>query len=757
MRIGLAMPVAVAVMAGGALGSWLGPGGDRLLVASLLGMFLLVLAAVRLRYCFWLVIACWGMLAIQSHWVRQLPVGLSGEDVRIEGRVTQTQQVSGGLRLLLEVDHCEAPDQRPGCERLQRVRVSAYDLGQAMPQPGERWMMTLRLRPPSGFMNPDTFDFAHWLWREGIDATGYIRQEPPPQRLTSAPFSLRHHAHSILEERPLSPRTQRWLAALTLGLGDQLTQDDWKLLNASGTTHLVVISGLHVGLVASFVLLLARRAARWLAPGNWRLQAWPWWLSGAAAVGYAALAGMAPPAMRAMIMSVVGLWVLSGRHAPGPWQGWWLALAAVLVIDPVALWRPGLWLSFLAVAWLIVIWQGRPRPQGLRGWGWAVLRSQLLLAPLMAAAVLIAFGRVAPAAPLINLVAVPFMSLIMVPLALLGWLLTPLPYVSTAVWWLFEQGLWGFYSALEMAVVHWPLWEPPRHLHLPWASGLFVMALCWGLPGTARWLKQGAVAIVMVVPLLPVSQRPASQELLITVYDVGQGQLIELRSAQHRMLVDTGPRYRSGFMPLETLWPPGQHFDQVLVSHSDSDHAGGVQALRDQHQVDEWRAPAQEPLAVQSLDCQRGDEWQRDGARYRVLWPNADQATSSSNDRSCVLSIQVGQQQVLITGDIGSQVERRLIGDLSSPVTVLVAGHHGSASSSGLQFVRAADTRHVIFSAGRDNPFGHPDDDVVRRFREQGSCLWNTAHDGAVQLRLSPDSSLEINTLRGAAKPRQRC
>lgn len=757
MRVGLAMPAAISVMVGGALGGWLGPGGNTLLVATLLGMLLLLLAATRGRYCLWWLMACWGLVAVQSQWADQLPLGLSGEDVRVEGRVAQTQQVNDGMRLLLDVQHCEAPARRPDCKRLERVRVSAYAFEDVMPQPGERWQMTLRLRPPNGFMNPGTFDFAHWLWREGIHATGYVRQDPPPERLTAAPFSLRQQAHARLEDQPLAPRTQRWLAALTLGLGDQLVQDDWELLNASGTTHLVVISGLHVGLVASFVLLIARQAACWVNPGNWRLQVWPWWLSGLAALGYALLAGMAPPAMRAMIMTMVGLWVMSGRHAPGPWQGWWLALAAVLTLDPVALWRPGLWLSFLAVAWLIIIWQGRPRPQGLRGWCWALLRSQLLLAPLMAAAVLIAFGRVAPAAPLINLLAVPFMSLVMVPLALLGWLLTPLPYASTAAWWLFEQGLDVFYSALEYAVVHWPLWEPPRYLHLPWALGLCITALSWGLPGMAAWLRRGALVAVIVVPFWPVSPRFAEGELIITVYDVGQGQLVELRSADYRMLVDTGPRYRSGFMPIETLWPPGQHFDRVMVSHGDSDHAGGVQALRDQYRVDEWRAPSSEPLAVASNACERGDRWQRDGVSYQVWWPNADQAEASANDRSCVLVIDVGEQRVVITGDVGSQVERRLVGDLDAPITALVAGHHGSASSSGVQFVRAADPRHVIFSAGRDNPFGHPSDTVVRRFRDQGSCLWNTAQDGAIQLRLTPGAVLEINTLRHTVKPRQRC
>ncbi len=523
------------------------------------------------------------------------------------------------------------------------------------------------------------------------------------------------------------------MAALTLGESEQLTQDDWSLLNATGTTHLVVISGLHVGLVTSFVLMLAKLGARLSTPTNWRMRTWPWWLAAVACVGYATLAGMAPPAMRAMVMTLIGLWVLSGRHAPSPWQGWWLALALVLIADPLALWRPGMWLSFVAVAWLIMIWQGRRRPQGVKGWCWALIRSQLLLAPLMAAAVLVAFGRVAPAAPLINLIAVPWVSSVMVPSALLGWLLSPVPFLAHSVWWLFELALTIFHILLTLSVQHWPLWEPERPLTYPLAFALLLLSLCWGLPAVLPSIRLASTALVVALPWWSLSSSTPQQGLRVSVYDVGQGQLIELRSANYRLLYDTGPRFRGGFMPLESLWSPGQRFDQVIVSHADNDHAGGVNALLTEHQVNEWTAPAGETLPVASQACQRGQSWQRDGVNYRFLWPPAGANALSPNDRSCVLEVRVGEHRLLITGDVSTEIERRFLLEVDAPISILVAGHHGSSTSSGIQFVRHTASEHVVFSAGRDNPFQHPVDSVVRRFRQQGSCLWSTAHDGALR------------------------
>ncbi len=746
---GMAMPLALAALSGVGLG-WLAPPG----LAIGWALAVLMMAAAGRWRCLFLALA----MATTAHGVlsaraAELPQGLLGDDLAVEGRLETVSRESELTRLTLHVDSCRPlVAERPSCDSLGRIRLNHY----AAPpmQPGERWALTVRLRPPSGFANPGTFDYRAWLWREGIHATGYVRRDPAPRRLVAASASLSSRALEQLESHALSPLGSRWLAALTLGADEQLASDDWDLLNASGTTHLMVISGLHVGLVATVALLIARGIARMLAPGRWRLAVWPWWLAGAAAVGYAALAGMEPPALRAMLMTLVGLWVASGRHAPGPWQGWWLALGLVVLCDPLAAWRPGLWLSFLAVALLILIWQGRPRPGGLSGWVWALVRTQLLLAPLMAAAVLLAFSRMAPAAPLVNLLAVPLVSTLMVPLGLAGWLLLPIEPLSSLCWQSFDWLAQGLAHLLKMAVAWLPLWWPEPETVLPLALLLGAIAVLWALPGVAaslRWL--GTLLLGMALIGLETPDIPPGV-LRVRVQDVGQGQLIELRSAGYRLLYDTGPRFGSGFAPIQALWPPGQHFDTVLVSHADRDHAGGLGALVERHSVDAYLAPVDAVLGVPVRPCRRGLSWQRDDVHYRVLWPPPRAAHLSSNDRSCVLEVTAGDERLLITGDVGRQWERAFVEDVGGAVTLLVAGHHGSATSSGAQFVQTLSLRHTVFSAGRFNGYGHPADEVVRRFRRSGSCLWSTALDGALTVWLGRGQGDVVSASRPAVSRR---
>lgn len=710
----------------------------------------------------------------------ELPRGLVGQDLRLEGRILSYQQGQPASRLRLAVDDCHSL--QPGladCDTLKRVRLSAYG-GPAMAV-GERWRLTVRLRPPSGFANPGTFDYRAWLWREGLGATGYVRHSPPAERQAVAPFSLRQSALTFLDRHYPDGLGRRWLAALTLGAAERLNDDDWSLLNASGTTHLVVVSGLHVGLVATCVLWLMRGLARCVTPGRWRMAVWPWVMAGVAASGYAWLAGLEPPAFRALIMTLVGLWVACGRHAPGPWQAWWLAFSLVVLADPLSLWRPGLWLSFLAVAWLILIWQGRSRPQGLKGWAWALVRTQLLLAPLMSAAVIIAFGRLAPGSAIINLLAVPWVSVLMVPLGLLIWVLSGLPPLAHVGWQLFEALAAWLQSGLAEAVAVMPLLVLPDWQRLPVALCLAGIALAWGLPGVTRSMRVAVSLLMVAVSLNLDPPLPAQGSLQLRVYDVGQGQAIELttdspsteiRTGRHadtdegrntlrqdsgdvdgriqttRLLYDTGPRFSSGFMPLAGLWPPGRTFSRVMVSHGDQDHAGGVPALAD-HRVGEWQAPRGEAVGHRARPCVAGQRWSSGDIDFRVLWPPDGSLDEwSANDRSCVLLVSLGDKAVLITGDAGREVERRLLPVLPARIDVLVAGHHGSRTSSGEAFVAATNPRQVIISAGRDNRFGHPAPQVVRRFRRQGSCLWNTALDGAVTVTLAPGEETLVSAER---------
>ena len=741
MQLGLAIPLALAVLAG-VLGSHLAvPGAVEALAVGLLA----ALAGRRARLAMALCIAA--LVAAQLLMVRggELAPGLTRQDLRLEGRLVSVVRDVRLTRLVLAVDDCRAlAVGLPTCDDLTRVRLSFFEAPELVA--GERWALTVRLRPPGGFANPGAFDYRGWLWREGIQASGYVRSAPPPRRLADAGLSARRLALDHLDAQVLPPRHARWLAALTLGASGRLDRTDWDLLNATGTTHLMVISGLHVGLVATFALWLARGVSRLVTPGAWRLAVWPWWLAGASAVGYATLAGLEPPALRAMIMTLVGLWVASGRHAPGPWQAWWLALAVVLLVDPLSAWRPGLWLSFAAVALLILIWQGRPRPRGLAGWLWALVRSQLLLAPLMAGAVLLAFDRLAPAAPLVNLIAVPLVSSLLVPLGLLGWLTAWLPPLSALCWGLFGWLAAALAALLELAADGLPLWRPDPGRVVPFGLALGLGGLLWGLPGLLPRLRLAATAVLVLVPLTLSSSSPVPAEglLRVRVHDVGQGQLIELRTAGYRALYDTGPRFASGYMPLDALWPPGQRFDDVIVSHADQDHAGGLPALRDAHRVGRFLAPPGEAQGLPAEPCTAGRRWQRDGVSFRLLWPPPDTAGLAANDRSCVLLVAVGDQRLLITGDVGRDAERRFLGELDPALTLLVAGHHGSDTSSGLPLVRHLAPRHVIFSAARDNPFGHPADRVVRRFREVGSCLWSTARDGALTLWLGHEARRKI-------------
>ncbi|WP_245392470.1 DNA internalization-related competence protein ComEC/Rec2 [Salinicola endophyticus] len=755
-RPGLAMPLALAAI-GGALAGEALPAATGMGLA-LLGV-LLLLGAMLARATGWtgrrglvggglcLLVAAWCALVLAHDRAGRLGEALAGQEFRLRGVVENLARDGRRTRFELGVTRCEALAQDIACPPLGRVRLSWYADNTLVA--GERWVLTARLRPPLGFTNPDTFDYAAWLRRERIHALGYVRATETAQRLAPAAFSLRQAALDSLAEVPMSALGKRWLAALTLGAGAGLTSDDWALLNATGTTHLMVISGLHVGMVAALVLWLLRRLARWLVPDAWRLTGWPWAGAALAAFAYAGLAGFAPPTLRAALMTAIGLWVASGRHAPGWWQAWWLALALVVITDPMAPWLPGVWLSFTAVAVLILAWSGRPRPRGVRGWCLALLRTQWLLAPVMAAAVLLAFGRLAPAAPLINLLAVPVVGSLMVPLGFCGWLLVAWPMLAGWVWAPFDLLARSVAAALAWSAQVVPLWQPAAWWHWPLALALLLWALLWLLPGLATTLRLwGGVLLLVSVALLRAPLLPPGT-LVVTVYDVGQGQLVELRSRHQRVLVDAGPRFGSGFMPLTLLWPPDQHFDAVVVTHSDRDHAGGVPALRAQHRVDRWWAPRGNTLGLPSRPCVAGEAWRADGASWRFLSPPADAEALSRNDRSCVLLVTLGSRRVLITGDAGVAIERhQLLPRLGvGRIDLLVAGHHGSATSSAPSFVAATRPREVVFSSGRGNPFGHPRPAVVARFQAVGSRIWNTAYDGAVRFVLSA-SGIEVETQR---------
>lgn len=691
------------------------------------------------------------------HGAAQLPTplapGLARQDLAITGRIQSLETSSDRARLRLEIDTCQSPDYMPSCERLTQVRLNWYQPPAL--EPGEQWQLTARLRPPHGLKNPGAFDYGAWLLQNGLGATGYVRDSPSPVRLEKAGFHLRRAAERFATTRIDNDQTLRWLRALTLGDGSALNDAQWSLLRDTGTTHLAVISGLHVGMVAAVTLVLFRWLARLCQPRRWRMASWPWVASALAAVAYAALSGFAPPATRAAIMTAVALWVASGRHAPGVWQGGWLAVLLVTLAMPGAIRQSGFWLSFGAVAVLILAWRWREH----QGPIWTLLRTQWLLTCGVGAATLLFFAHLAPLGFFINLLAVPWVSFLMVPVALLGWVLSPFAPLAELVW-----GLFGLLSRAFEAALVWfddlqPDWQPDAERVGAVAAALLLVCLLSLLPGLALRFRWAAALLAAGLVLGGRdTDGPAPGEVRLLIHDVGQGQLVDIQTASSRWLYDTGPRWRGGFMPIDTLWSGPQSFDGVIISHGDQDHAGGVPVLLDHHRVGQWWAPLAESVETPVVQlCRRGTGWQRDGVKFAFLWPVAEEAMSDErNDRSCVLSIQAGDHRVLITGDVGSRVERRLVQADRTPVSLLVAGHHGSHTSSSPALVDALSPERVIYSAGYLNPYGHPADRVVRRFRRAGSCQWSTALDGAVAVSIRGDK-VSLVTERDGGGVEYRC
>ncbi|WP_064122860.1 DNA internalization-related competence protein ComEC/Rec2 [Halotalea alkalilenta] len=733
----------LSILAGAALGIGIEDGRwTSLAWSGLLASLLCALVCLPVRLSMMLALFTLALAHGLSAVDRRLPEGLAQQTLSLEGRIVELEwREDGSARLVLVLDSCAPIDSSlPGCARLSRVRLSWF----APPElaVGERWRVSARLRPAHGLANPDAFDYGAWLMRQSIGATGGVRAAPGAVRLAAPRASARAWLERRVSTHIEAPAALRWARGLVLGDASAFGPSDWSLLNDTGTTHLVVVSGMHVGMVSLWALGAARLAARLFTPGSWRQARWPWLLALGVSFCYVALSGFGPPATRAWVMAVAVAWAASGQHAFASFTGWWLALGLLVLFDPLVILRPGLWLSFIAVAALLIGWRWRRRRSGPL----ALLHTQLTLGVLLDGAALFSFGRLAPLSLPLNLVAIPWVTMVLMPLGLLGTLCALLPSVEPArtIWLLFALAVAAFEGVLALAAGAAPGWEPPAARVLPIAALMVSIGTLWLLPGfSLRW------RLVVSIALLPLVLAPLRSPQLpegafrLTLYDVGQGQLAEIETRSHRLLYDAGPRTFGGFVALERLWPPGRRFDLAVISHADLDHAGGVAALLDRHRVARWRAPLLESLRLPPTlaatlafsACRAGEAWRWDGVTFRFLWPPVEEPLSSEeNQRSCVLSIEGEGGRVLLLGDIDQRIEHRLLPVLSAPLVAMVSAHHGSASSSARALLVRARPQHVLHSAGYFNAFRHPADAAVRRIDEWAGCQWNTAIDGALRL-----------------------
>lgn len=643
--------------------------------------------------------------------------------------------------------HADPAADCPGLNR-HRVRMSWYDA--PILTRGEEWRASGKLRPPWGYRNPAGFDYERWLLGAGLHGTGYVRAGELVQAAPadSALDSLRRALSRFVAAADL--RHGSLVLALMLGDDRGISQAQWEQLRNSGTVHLLVVSGLHVGLIAAILYFPGRILVRiWPAGlrrfGARRLAAF---LAMAGSGVYVALSGMGVPAVRAWLMSslVLVLAMLGRPVAPGLLLV--LVLFLILVADPLVVHQQGFWLSFSAVAVLVGFYAPRRYGQPPGG-GRMLLRlrafagAQFVLFLGMGPPLALTLEAIPLLSPLANGFAVPVVSLCILPLVLLaGGLALPAPPLAGWLLSLADRILGWLMSGVSGIAAFEPV-----PVHLSWPE-LLLMAACLVMLGLAPGWRCLVLGMgLWLALLLPDGASPAPGHFRLTALDVGQGSAILVETARHTLLYDAGPAYPSGFDLGRAAVVPSfrrasrRALDGLILSHDDVDHTGGAASVIAALQPREvWRSF---PSAT-GVPCTSGDGWEWDGVRFHFLHPQARgtaRSRDSDNDSSCVLLVQARGLGALLAGDISARVERSLPGE---PVTVLFAPHHGSRTSSSTVFVDRFRPELVLISTERRSRYGHPHPEVLERYAAVGARIAVTGWHGALTWESArPDRLLE--------------
>lgn len=698
-----------------------------------------------------------------------LDPAVEGRDLVVTGVVAAMPQSNeAGVRWRFEVESATAdgePVRVPPLLALgwygDAARVATEEdepqVGPADLRAGDRWQFAVRLKAPHGTINPHGFDYELWLWEQGLQATGWVRAGPrdaPPRRLAATWLHPVEAARQSVRDAILADVPDRQaagvLAALVVGDQNAIDRADWDVFRATGVAHLMSISGLHITMFAWLAALAVR--SLWRRSARLCL-AWP--AQHAALVGGAALAaayalfsGWGVPAQRTIWMLVtVGALRLSGRR--WPWLVVWLLAAAVVVsIDPWALLQAGFWLSFVAVGVLFATdpasresgeeaprsWSRRLARHAAAAW-----REQWVVTIALTPLTLLLFGQASLVGLVANAVAIPWVTLVVTPLAIVGVAASPLWAAASAAVSVLQAVL-QWLAALPFAVVSVPA--------APWWAGVAGVVggllLVLRLPWSTRSL---GVPLLLPVLLWQVARPPAGEFELLAA-DVGQGNAVLVRTAAHTLVYDSGPRYGTEsdaghrvLVPL--LRALDERADMLVISHRDTDHTGGAAAVLAQQPGAALLSSLGDGhellLARPGERCAGGQRWRWDDVDFEVLHPRADdyERAVKSNGMSCVLRVSNGRRAALLAGDIELPQEAALVEASAGALAadVLLVPHHGSKTSSSPAFLDAVRPSLALLQAGYRNRFGHPAAPVMARYAERGVAVVGSPRCGAATWR----------------------
>jgi competence protein ComEC len=684
----------------------------------------------------------WGHAAARL--ADDLSTTLEGQDLTVRGWVATLPDSKVDPQFVFDVIDATA-------DVPERLRLTWYR-APSTPQPGEQWLLTVRLKRRNGFANPGGFDYEGHLFRDGIGATGYVLDDAGNRRL-----QVTSHRYVIVRARAWigsriaaaigDHRMLGVLQGLAIGDTSAMTVEQWRVFAATGTTHLMAISGLHIGMVAMLAAWAGGCIVRWRRAQPLGLTAMHGQvLAGtAAALIYSVLAGLSVPTQRTLIMLCIYFGLRWRRRTLDIGQSLSLALIAILVLDPFAPLAVGAWLSFIAVLVILMATSGRLVREGTIA---SFSRVQWAVTIGLIPVLLVSFGNLSLVAPIANVLAIPAFTLLIVPSTLVGTLaamihpslgapLLKLPAMLLDAGWPLLEWL----SKQSLAVWHAP--QPSSPVLFALVAGVLLLTV----PGI--WPLRLTGAMLCLPMMFYRAPTPAPGTFELTVLDVGQGLAAVVRTHSRTLVYDTGPAYPSGRSAAELAVLPFlrnrdvRGIDLLMVSHGDQDHSGGLSGLLAGMPA---RAvsigPSVSGAPSNSIGCERGQRWQWDGVTFTVLHPEthseARTLTERGNDSSCVLLIQGHDGSVLLTGDIEADGERELLAQGLPRADVVVAPHHGSDTSSSSLFVAAVRPDVTIFSTGYRNRWNFPRPTVVARWREAGARCYDTGASGAITVVFDP-------------------
>ncbi|WP_281646961.1 DNA internalization-related competence protein ComEC/Rec2 [Parendozoicomonas sp. Alg238-R29] len=692
----------------------------------------------------------WNQIQRVNNW---LPDEFAGRDLKMYGKIANLPDIKGERTRFIFSGEIIPPAGLPIIDN--KVSLSWFDAPQLLP--GEIRQLCVRLKQPHGFASEGAGDYQTVLLRQGITATGYVRacDEIENLLLEGVPATgvlvWRNQLSQWLENH--LPETGGGIVrALLLGDTRGVSQESWQIFRKTGTVHLLVISGLHVSLMALFGWGLIRCMA---LLGVLPLHSWPVPVLGrVAGLGmallYSLMAGFGLPVQRALIMLGVGSAVLSLGFRLPRLTIYLFALCSVLIIEPLGVTANGFWLSFLAVAALLYAFSYRRSESRFGSIFWSQLVVALALTPVLASM----HQPVNFFSPFVNLVSIPLVGLILIPLIFIGIILS------------------AFWQTVGLTILQWvsrvlEIWQSS----LGWVVQLTPEGLLVPVPALPVMLMAAVGVAIVLTPaalgwrwlglfcfipwLWPVVKKPDERTVEISVLDVGQGLAVAVRTRNHSLVYDTGDRFSPHFSAAEAVILPylqqGGHLypDKIIISHSDRDHIGGLDVLRSHFPEAEFFVP-EDNLGNY---CMAGTGWEWDAVKFEYLGAGNGLDHLPVNDRSCVIKVCAGSDCALLTGDITKRRERLLIEQYGETLQsqLLLAPHHGSDSSSTAAFLNTVKPAYASVSAGYKNKFHHPAIAVIRRYHDRQITVLNTAETGTQTYVLGKQGGLKLSCYRERA------